>query len=93
MKVRVRGGYQVEYQKVFHPGGSVLEVTEDFYRSRVQLFDVVEDKVAEPDPKAAVKEEPNVKAEAMSEADVKDRAMKEPDLRKRKKKNEASTSK
>lgn len=81
MKVRVRGGYQVEYQKKFFPGGSELDIPEEFYRARTQLFDVVAEPI-----KAEVKEEPEVKAEAMAESDVSNRAIKEPDLKRTRKK-------
>lgn len=80
MKVRVRGGYLVEYQKKAFQGGTVIDVPEDFYRSRHQLFDVV----VEDAP--VVKEAPEVKAEAMAEEDVSNRAMKEPDLKRTRKK-------
>lgn len=77
MKVRVRGGYQIDYQKRIFTGGSVIDVPEEFFRARTQLFDTVEE---------VEKEETEVKAEAMAEADVSNRAMKEPDLKRTRKK-------
>ena len=74
MKVKVRGGYNVVYNKILHKENEVLDVTDAEFANRGHLYESVE-------AVKTGKAEKEVKAETVFEENKTDRAMKEPKTR------------